>query len=76
VFASVKYTVNVANLIAIVIQIIKWTISFVPILLLNKKKIPKISHFSKPLEIFGNISENFQKFAEIFPSRRTLLSRP
>ena len=35
VFARVKYTVNVANLIALVIQIIKWTISFVPILLLN-----------------------------------------
>jgi len=33
-------------------------------LLLNKKKkIPKISNFSKPLEIFGNISENFQKIS-------------
>jgi len=76
VFARVKYTVNVANLIALVIQIMKWTISFVPILLLNKKKkIPKISNFSKPLEIFGNISENFQKFPEIFPSRRTLFQK-
>jgi len=71
VFARVKYTVNAANLIALVIQIIKWTISFVPILLSNKKN-PKISNFSKPLEIFGNIPENFQKFPEIFPSQGTL----
>jgi len=39
---------------------------------LKNNKFPKISIFSKPLDIFGNISENFQKFPEIFPSRRTL----
>jgi len=69
------YTVNAANLIALVIQIIEWTISFVPILLLNKKinsqKFPNLPSPWKFLEIFpkisGNISENFWKYFRKFP---------
>jgi len=62
--ARVKYTVNVANLVALVIQIIKWTISFVPILLLNKKnkKLPIFPSPWKFSEIFPKISKNFRKY--------------
>jgi len=64
VFARVKYTVNVANLVALVIQIIKWTISFVPILLSNKNyKFPIFRKY------FGNISKilNFGNFPNTTP---------
>jgi len=60
--ARVKYTVNVANLVALVIQIIKWTISFVPTLRLNKKKI-----ISKNFQFFQALG-NFRKYFRLFLS--------
>jgi len=60
-FVRVKYTVNVSNLVALVIQNIKWTISFVPILLLNKKKIQNFQFF----QALGNFWKYFRKFLKI-----------